>query len=258
VEGDESLTVSQLAKGIREQFYHGLGTAIENGTVNEKKIPVLNEIIYKRVFRREALAQGIDNTPEFVGAVADYRDSTIFGAFVERVLRPEITIAPSDLRAYYQEHIDEYTTPTMVKLRSLVFGNASTAQAALDKLKKGTDFRWMKANAEGQVQPENEEGAGISEGVVIERNLPEALRKALEGTEEGAFVLYRQEGKYFHVLNVEKRFPSKVQSFEDVQQDLRLSAYKEKIERVLRDWLERLKNAYGAEVYAKEFNGSAP
>jgi parvulin-like peptidyl-prolyl isomerase len=258
VEGDEPLKVSQLANGIREQFYHGLGKAIEQGTINDKKIPVLNEIIFKKVFRREALAQGIDNTPEFAGAVADYRDSAVFGAFVERVLRPEIKITRSDLGAYYQEHIDQYTTPAMVRLRSIVFSDASAAQAALDKLKKGTDFRWMKANAEGQVQPRVEEAPVIGEGVVTERSLPEALRQALEGAEEGASVLYRQEGKYFHVVNVEKRVPSRVQSFEDVQQDVGRSAYKEKLERALRDWMERLKNAYDAKVYAKEFSGSAP
>jgi parvulin-like peptidyl-prolyl isomerase len=204
------------------------------------------------------MSQGIDKTPEFLGARADYENSVLFGAFVERVLRPEIQIAPGDLRQFYDQHIGQYTTPEMVKLRSLAFGNVSAAQAALDKLRKGADFRWMKANADGQVPSENEEVTRFSEGLVTVPGLPEAIRQALDGAEEGSFVLYRQGETYFHVLSVEKRVPSRVQSFEEVQKAALQQAYKEKLDNALRAWMERLRNAYGAKVYVKEFSGSAP
>ncbi len=256
VEGDEPVTVSVLAKGIREQYYHGMKNAIEQGTINEKKIPVLNDIVFKKVFHVEALAQGIDKTPEFADAVSDYRNSVIFGMFVEKVLRPDITVAPSDLDTYYKDHIDRFTTPGMVKLKSLVFGNASAAQAALDKLKKGTDFGWVKANAEGQVKADDG-GTGGIEGVMIEKSLPETLRQGLQGADDGAFVFYRQNEKSFQVVNVERRIPPKVRPFDDVRPEVQRDVFRDKIEKALKDWTERLKKAYGAEVYAKEFSGSS-
>jgi parvulin-like peptidyl-prolyl isomerase len=258
IEGEAPLTVSRLAQGIQEQYYHGLEKAIGEGTINEKKIPVLDDILFKRVFHKEALAQGIDKTPEYLGMLEDYENSVLFGAFIERVLRPEIKITPADLRQYFDRHVDQFTYPEMVRLRSLVFGNATAAQAALDKLRKGTDFRWMKANADGQVPSEIEEATRFGDGLVIVKDLPEAVRQVLGGVKEGSVVLYQQGEKYFHVLSVEKHFPSRVQPFEDAQKVVLQQAYKEKLENAFSAWVERLKTAYGAKVYVKEFSGSAP
>ena len=258
VEGEEPVTVSQLAQGIREQFYHGLEKAIEQGTVNERKLSALSQILAKRAFLKEARAQGIDKTTEFLDAVADYENAVLFGAFVEKVLKPEIKIAPSDLRKYYEGHIDQYSYPEMVKYDSIVFGSASAAQAALDKLRKGTDSRWMKANAEGQVRPVSNDEGGTGEGLVVVRSLPEAIRNALDGAKEGDFVFYRQGESSFMVLNVEKRVPSRAQPFEEVQERVLQQVYKEKLESALGDWMKRLKDVYGAKVYATGFSESAP
>ena len=258
VEGEDPLTVSQLAQGIREKYFHGMGKAIEDRSVNEHKIPVLTDILSKRVLLKEAMAQGLDKTPEFVGAVADYENSALFSVFVEKVLRPDIKITPADVREYYDKHIDQYSYPEMVKLRSLCFGSSSSAQTAIGKLKSGTDFQWMKANAEGLVPPGSAEVTRFSDEVVTVQSLPEAVRVALEGADEGSFVLYRQEGKYFHVLYVEKRIRSRAQPFEEAQNVVSRQMYREKLERTLADWTERLKNAYRAKVYAVGFSGSAP
>jgi hypothetical protein len=258
VEGEEPVTVSQLAQGIREQYYHGMGKAIEDGTINEKKGPVLTDILYKRITLKEAMALGLDKTPEFVGAVADYENSVLFGTFVERVLRPDIKISPGDLREYYEKHVDEYSYPEMVQLRSLSFRSSSAAQTALDKLRKGTDFQWMKANAEGQVQSEDVEATRFTNELVTVRSLPDGVRQALEGVGEGTFVLYRESETYAHALYVEKRILSRAQSFEDVRSGVLTKVYEGKQDKTLKDWMERLRNAYGAKVYAVEFGGSAP
>ncbi len=44
-------------------------------------------------------------------------------------------------------------SPRLMRIKSLVFRKRSDAVAAIDKLKKGTDFNWLGSNAEGQVDP---------------------------------------------------------------------------------------------------------
>ena len=128
----------------------------------------------------------------------------------------------------------------------------------MGKLKSGPDFQWMKANAEGQVPPGSADVTRFGEEVVTVQSLPEAVRSILENADEGSFVLYRQEEKYFHVLNVEKRIRSRAQPFEEAQNVVSRQMYKEKLDRALAEWTERLKSAYRAKVYAVEFSGSAP
>jgi parvulin-like peptidyl-prolyl isomerase len=256
VEGEEPLRVSGLARGIREKFYHGIGRAIEKGETNRRKIPVLNEILFKRVFLKEALVQGIDRTTEFRAALEDYESSVVFGVFIEKVLKPEITIAPGDLQAYYRQHMERYTYSEMVKLRSLVFTNEPDARSALERLRKGTDYRWIRANAKGQAEAGADGVTRFGEGFVTVGSLPEAVRRALAGTGEGKFVLYKQGERFFHVLNLEKRVPSRVQPLEEVQRSVLQDVYRNKVDEVLRDWTEKLREAYGVKVYAKEFGGS--
>lgn len=256
VVGDEPLRVFDLARGIREKFYHGIGKAIESGEINRRKVPVLNEILFKRVFLREALAQGIDNTPHFRAAVQDYENSVLFGAFIEKVLKPEIKITADDLRSYYEESIEKYTFPEMVKLRSLVFTNAEDARRALEKLRKGTDFGWVKANSGGQVEAGADGPTRFPDGPVTVESLPEAVRSALAGADEGDFMLHKEGERRVHVLNLEKRTPSRAQPLEEVQRNVLQDLYGKRIDEGLRDWTEKLREAYGVEVYAKEFGGT--
>lgn len=253
VEGESPVTVADLARGVSDKFYHGIGEAIEQGKLAEMKVRVLGEILRKRVLLKEAKAQGLDNTPEFLEEVSDYEDSLVFGAFIERVLRPEVKFSEDDLRKYYEQHIEQYTDPEMIRLRSLVFASASAARSALDKLNKGTDFFWMKANADGQVPPGTEEVTRFSEGFVTEKSVPEPVRQAVATMKtEDAYGIYSQEGKYFHVLNVVKRIPPRAKPMEEVQASLARNVYKEKIDRAFLDWTDRLKKVYDVKVYARE------
>ncbi|MDW7710849.1 MAG: peptidylprolyl isomerase [Deferrisomatales bacterium] len=231
-----------------------MGKAIESRDVNDKKIPVLNDELFKRVFLKEALALGLDKTREFRGAFEDYEDSFVFGAFVEKVLKPELQITVGDLRDHYEKNLESYTFPEMLRLQSLAFTGAAHAQSALEKLKRGTGLRWVRANAEGQVASDREDILRFGAGMVAWTALPEAARRALEGAQEGEYVLFAESDTVVHVLQVEKRVPARVQTLEEVQRSVLQDVYKEKTDAALRDWTRKLGEAYGVEVYAKEFS----
>lgn len=254
VAGEEPVRVSDLAQGIREKYYHGMDKAIESGAVNERKIPALNDILFRRLLLKDALSLGLDQSRQFRGALEDYEDSFVFGTFVEKVLKPEIRITMDDLKGYYERNVARYTLPEMIQLQSLSFTNAAHAQSALEKLRRGTGLRWIRANAEGQVAGDREDILRFGAGMVVLTSLPEAARRALEGAQEGEYALFAESDTAVHVLQVEKRVPGRVQSLEEVQQDAVRELYAEKVEASLRDWTRKLGEAYGVDVYAKEFS----
>ncbi len=55
------------------------------------------------------------------------------------------------VRKYYEDHQADYTLPAFYKLESIGFATQKDAEAAVAKLRSGTDFKWLNANADGKL-----------------------------------------------------------------------------------------------------------
>ena len=102
--------MADLAEDIRHQLYHGVEQAVETKQLNSKKTSALDDMIYKRVFRKEALRLGLDKQASYRYKVKEYEDSIIFGAFVQKAVVPDVKVAEEDTKSYYRP-ISE-NTPT--------------------------------------------------------------------------------------------------------------------------------------------------
>ena len=255
VKGGESLTVAGLADILRVRYFHGIQRAIDEGRFANDKALVMTETLFKRVVHLEGVARGFDKRPDYEQKLASYEDSLIFGYFLEKSLMPEVKITEEDLQNYYNEHKSEFTTPEMVSLRGLTFYDSDKAQEALDSLQKGTDLRWLLANAEGQVPPGTEGLLALDGGLVTSTTIPEGMFKALEGATPGQYRLYDDEdNKFFYVLYLQRRVPTKIRSLESVRGDVTKEVFNMKTAEALKNLVKKLRQAYGVEIYATGFN----
>ena len=110
------------------------------------------------------------------------------------------------LEAYYEEHLEDYMTPAMVRLQSLAFADRESAENGLQRLRQGSDLNWMRANARGLVDEATGRAPLLEfDGRVLSLPaLPEGIRKTLEGASTGAVRLYAQPDGAFYVLSVEE------------------------------------------------------
>ena len=69
------------------------------------------------------------------------------------------------VRKYYDTHKADYTLPAFYKLESIGFATQKDAEAAVAKLRSGTDFKWLNANADGKLPPgkDTERPSGVSQ-----------------------------------------------------------------------------------------------
>ena len=95
----------------------------------------------------EARRQGLDREEEYVDAVDQNTTAVLFDVFVQRVVAPDVKISEEEAQSYYGEHMDEFSTPKMVRLDGLAFDALPDAESALDKLNKRADFKWVSANS---------------------------------------------------------------------------------------------------------------
>ena len=251
VKGEKPVTVGNLATTLEKKFFHGAERAAEKKKINRMKEQVLEEILNRRVTLLEAKKQRLERTKYFKGKAQENRNDVLFGAFVQKVIAPDVKVGEEELKEFYQAHIGEYTFPEMVRVDGLLFSDKGTAEEAIEKLRKGADFQWLRANAEGQVDPAK--GGTLLEfkaQLLDATTLPEGVRKAISGAAPGEYRLYADPGNAYYVLDLLERFPSKPMPLETVKGELEKKVFAETLQRVLRDWEEKLRKASDVKIYA--------
>ena len=251
VKGEKPVTVADLTNAIEKKFFHGTERAAEGKKINRKKDQVLEEILNRRVTIKEAKRQKLDRTEFYKQKVAEYRNGILFGAFFRKVIAPDVKVDEEELKSYYQAHIGEYTFPEMVRIDGLVFSDRKDAEATIEKLRKGADFQWLRANADGQVEAGKGENLLEFRGQMLDATtLPEEVRKAISGASPGDYRLYADPRNAYYVLDIRERIPSRSMPFESVKELIEKKVYAEKQQRVLRDWEEKLRKASDVKIYA--------
>ncbi len=252
IKGEKPITVGEMTEQVRQQLYHGVNRAIESKRVNPMKVPTLEEMVYKRVFRKEALRLGIDKTEEYKTKVRNYERSVVFGAFVEKAIVPDLKVSEEDIRRYYNEHIREFTYPEMIKINSLAFGKRTDAEDAIERLRKGMDFQWLVMHTEGQLDDKDTSGLVHFGGdLLATKSLPEGVQKAVSGTRPGDLRLYASPEGYFYVLSIKEVMPSKPQPYEDARETVSRTVYGVKLQKAVEDWADKLRAVSDVKVYLK-------
>jgi hypothetical protein len=252
IKREKPITVAELTENLKQEFYHGIERAAERKRLNSRKGRVFEEMLYKRVLRGEALRLGLDKAESYKNKVKEYENSVVFGMFIDKAVAPDVKLKDEELKAYYNEHIGEYTYPEMMRIKSLVFGRRKDAEDTIEKLRKGTDFKWVSENAEGQAD-KNAKGVLIFEGdLLTAKDLPEGVQKAVHGSRAGDFRLYEGPEGLFYVLVIQEVVSSKPQSYEDAKQDAAKKVFDEKLKKAVENYADKLRAASDVKIYLRE------
>lgn len=255
IEGLDPITVGQLTKKIKWEYFHGVDRAIEEGRVNPKKKPVLEDMLRERVLRKEALRLGIEETEEYKDRVDNYRNALVFNQFVQKAIVPDIKLSEEKIRAYYDEHISEYLIPGMVKINSIVFDSRKDAAEALEKLQKGADFNWVRSNAKGQAD-QDDVTMYFGDNYVTMDSLPEGIREAASNASVGDVRFNEGEDGYFYILYMKDVRKPAPRPYEQVKQQIAREVFQSEIMGAVDEWAEKLREAFETEIFLEPSNGS--
>jgi len=251
IKGGEPVTVGELSEAIRKKYFHGTEKAAAKKRINHRKVEVLDSILDRRAVRSEALRQGIDKSEAYKEMVGDYRNSVLFGVFLQKVIRPGIRLEEKDLTAYYEKHIAEFSSPEMMRINSLIFSKKDLAEEAIRKLRGGTDFSWLGANAEGLVSDKTEELMKFQGNLLAVDALPADLREVVSGAKLGDFRLYESPEGYFYVLSLREVFSPKPQPYETVREEIAGKVAGEKTKREVEEYAAKLRESYPVKIFLK-------
>ncbi len=252
IKGEKPITVGEFAEYMRQQLFHGVERAVESKRLNKRKDQILEEMLEKRILRKEALRLGIDKTEQYKDKVKEYENSLIFGAFVQKAVAPDVKLKEEELKAYYDQHIKEYTYPEMMKIKSLAFSKREDAEKAIVNLRKGTDFQWLGANAEGQVDKNTKGVLNFEGNLLTTKNLSENVQKAVSGAKSGDFRLLANPENYFYVLSIQEVIPPRPQPYSEVREQIAKKIYNEKITKAVEDYADKLRAVSEVKIYLKD------
>ena len=252
IKGEDPITVGELTQHLKMQLFHGVERAIETKKLNSKKAPALDEMIFKRVFRREALRLGLEKAESYKNRVQEYETSVLFGAFVNKVIVPDIKLKEEETKSYYNKHIKEYTMPEMMKIKSLAFAKREDGESAIEKLRKGTEFQWLAANAEGRVDQSTKGLLAFDDKPIITKDLPEGVQKAIHGARAGDFRLYESPQGYFYVFAIQDVVPSKPQPYEEAREMIAKKVFDDKVKKAVEDYADKLRAVSDVKIYLKD------
>jgi len=223
-----------------------------------RNIEVTDEEIEERL---SAVKNRFDTEEQFRAAMADqgitlseirdkFRDEAMKSKLVRAQMGWKVGITPSEIRKYYDSHIDEFSGPAKVRALNILIKksekrDSNRALFLIERIKelldKGRDF--------GELAREYSQGPNAKKGgdlgIVEKGQMLEAIDGALFLLGLGEVSGAVESPLGFHLLKVIEKMPPKVARFELVKSEIEDRIYKKKIDKQLKKWLKELrKNAY--------------
>ncbi len=242
-------TVAELAAELKGTFYHGADKAAKLKMVNDRKEKILANKIFRYTSDYEARRLGLDQTEGFKRKVEEFERSVIFNTFMNKLVLPEVEVTEEEIRAYYDKHIDEYSSSTMLRIKSLVLHNRPDAELALSRLRKGADFNWISANAVNLVDPDTNGVLPLDKKLLSLAALPEDLQELAHDVKKGDSLLYAPaDGEFYYVLLMTDVYPPEAQPYEEARDEVLKKVFSLKSEEVLDEWILKLKEVYPVRI----------
>lgn len=243
------ITVAEIAKEVEATFYHGTEQALVSSDTESKKTTIIHNKLLKIIGAIEAKSQGIDTSKEYLDTLEKFREKFLFEAFMSKAVLPNVKVSQEEAQEYYKKNIGTYSTPLMLKMKSLAFHEEKRAREALKKLKAGSDFKWVSANVPGLAAPDDAKMLNFGGSLLASTALPHELQKTVSKARQGDIFLYNDPDSLSYVLVVEAAFPPQAKPYADVQSEAATAVYGRKIKEALDAYGSKLKKAYKTEIY---------
>jgi hypothetical protein len=253
VQGQSPVTVGLLATALGEQFYHGVENATQGKRLNRAKGTTLDALLSVRLVALEVETQGIPNTIEYKRRMEVARDGQLFGTFVRKVIVPDVKVDEKQVQAYYDAHKDEYMLAAFYKVESVGFSTQKDAEAAVAKLRSGTDFKFLNANADRKLEAGKD--SERPPAVVSAKGMTPAFAKAMDGAKGGDYRVYAASPSQFYAVHVVQVTPPSLQPFDDVREAIGKKLYGEAVQKSIGDWTTKLRKAHQVQVYLTKAGG---
>ena len=117
----------------------------------------------------------------------------------------------------------------------------------MKKLRSGTDYKWLNANADGQIRPADRK-LGI-EGTLAATGMPKEVATALAGAKKGDYRLHAGPDSQFYAIHVIDVVGATEQPFEEVRETIAKTLFNDGVTSGVKKWAETLRKARPVKIF---------
>jgi peptidyl-prolyl cis-trans isomerase C len=248
------------------------GDSLDPEGVKTLKMNLLNQLIEKKILMTEAKKLGITVSEAEINAqinkiMGEYPDSETFNSrmkeenvdvdswkkeieyqimldkLVKAVAGSDITVTPEEIQKYYNDHLDQYNSPTRVRALQIMLETREQAQTILNEIKKGADFSELAKTY--SISPDSEKGGDL--GYFSEEEMPPSFAivfKMKPG--ELSDVVESEYG--FHIFKVIDRREAKMLSLDEARPEIEEKLKRAKSEEKYGAWFEQIRKGKKIEI----------
>ncbi len=193
---------------------------------------VLNNLISQTLTSWEALSRHYERKPPFKWVYRFYCQHRIIKELENQLFWPKVKVTEEDARRYYQEHLDEFRLPGLVKVAFIQTGDEKLAQRIEKALNRGEDFFEVARKFTFH-------GATVQR-IPTNRLMPE-MRELVLSLSPGEVGSSGKVGDYFYIVKLIERVEERQKPFEEVKKSITEKLKKERFEEIKKSYLSELK-----------------
>ena len=259
--GERKITLSDFNR-VTDYFDAERQKMLE--TNPQLKETVLRQFIQSIVISDLAKQKGFDRNPAIKEQLQFFSDNFLANEYLKQEIAQKVTVSDDELKSYYDSHKDEFKTQDMVKARHILVRVDNSAsddekkkakertELYLKKIKDGEDF--AKLASDFSDDPGSKAKGGdldfFPRGRMV-KPFEDAAFSLKPGQTSG--IVETQFG--FHIIKVEDRKDSSVESFDVVKERLKQKLSQDRTRKELTDFIDKAMKDSKTEIYPDVLTG---
>ena len=237
--GETELKVRDFLKMVDKEYKFRKKYRFSTKDMDRIKRSVMANLISQTLTSWEALSRHYERKPPFKWVYRFYCQHRIIKELENQLFWPKVKVAEEDARRYYQEHLDEFRLPGLVKVAFIQTGDEKLAQRIEKALNRGEDFFEVARKFTFH-------GASVQK-VPIDHLVPE-MREAVSRLSPGEVSSSVKVGSYIYIVKLIERVTERQKPFEEVKKSIMEKLKKERFEEIKKSYLSELKRRSKIEV----------
>lgn len=228
----------------------------------DRRIDLLNEMIDVELLAREAERRGLDKTPETRQRIQQALREEMLTQV--RASVPDASAIPDkEVRAYYDEHRDEFFEPERRRAAQIVMADRAEALRVMEKARAASPEAWgglvqrhslQKPTQGADVPPELTGDLGIvsrpGESMGNAPDVPAAIRAAVFTIDQPGGIakdLVIVDGR-FHIVRLISKTSARHRTLEEAERSVRVSIVRRRVEEAEKRLEQELRKKYPVTV----------
>ncbi|MDY0190046.1 MAG: peptidylprolyl isomerase [Desulfuromonas sp.] len=240
---DHKITAEQLYTAAKRQFDSYGSKQNQQAAFQRVLNQVLNGIISQNLTNIEALARNYQLRPPLKATFDFYCKHRLIRELEQQLIVPAADISEEQIKQAYQEHKQQFTGPSSVKIMRAETTDAQLAAQLREKMRQGEDFASIIALL-GHQQPQVEQVA------LAHLSLP--LQQQLKKMQKGEADMVTEDGTFTFVQLIQKEHQQNI-ALEEIKSALSTQLKQQAMQKKRQEIIQQLRQRSSIELNPQQW-----